>query len=403
MVYIYTISDNVLFGKQQPLLANYICENLYKNNIIINSQMVLQQTANLLNYVAESKESDVVLFLVDRGFQNVANYIAEQTKCVVIDNAFAKNHIMQMHKNLSMIVEKTTEQFWQMPQGAKSIINPNGFMQGYMQFANLKNFIVLPNSFEEGKQMFESVVLDNLKNRAKSKIKSFIFKTFGITESALKDVLREEIANKHKVKLFLFAKPLQVDIVLKSNEDNVFLEEIAQRILLKLDKFIYSIEDLETEDVIVNLLKLNNLSLCFAEGTTGGKICCSIHKQQESVVAMGSVLPTNFARQKFANLNEEDLQENNGINATVAYKMAQTAIESANGDVVVSNVANIDKTSGEYGLCFIAVGDKKEIHIYKNVFKGSEAEIKETIKCATYFYLIKKLKRNDLHFEKNEI
>ena len=46
---------------------------------------------------------------------------------------------------------------------------------------------------------------------------------------------------------------------------------------------------------------------------------------------------------------------------------------------------------------------KKEIHIYKNIFMGSYSEIIDSIVTASYFYLIKKLKKNDFHFEKSTV
>ena len=81
--------------------------------------------------------------------------------------------------------------------------------------------------------------------------------------------------------------------------------------------------------------------------------------------------------------------------------MALNLIMKSNADIVVASVGNLDENNGSnMGLSYIAVGDKKEIHIYKNIFNGSHKEIIDNITIATYFYLIKKLKKNDFHFEK---
>ena len=61
------------------------------------------------------------------------------------------------------------------------------------------------------------------------------------------------------------------------------------------------------------------------------------------------------------------------------------------------------KDNNPSGLCYIAVGDKREIHVYKNMFKGNSNEIIESVTMASYFYIIKKLKKNDFHFEKSTV
>ena len=84
-------------------------------------------------------------------------------------------------------------------------------------------------------------------------------------------------------------------------------------------------------------------------------------------------------------------------NPNVAYEMTAKMFSLTNSDIVVT------ATGDNIGNCYIAVGDKNEIHVYKNKFVGTYNEIIDYITTASYFYLIKKLKKNDFHFEKSTV
>ena len=54
-------------------------------------------------------------------------------------------------------------------------------------------------------------------------------------------------------------------------------------------------------------------------------------------------------------------------------------------------------------LFVVAVGDKNAIHVYKNTFCTPFCEAIDSTTKATLFYLIKKLRQNDFHFDKKTI
>ena len=87
----------------------------------------------------------------------------------------------------------------------------------------------------------------------------------------------------------------------------------------------------------------------------------------------------------------------------LVHQIALNLIEEKNTDIVVTSIANEISAENPSSVCYIAVGDKREIHIYKNVFTGTFENIIENILTASYFYLIKKLKKNDFHFEKSTV
>ena len=109
---------------------------------------------------------------------------------------------------------------------------------------------------------------------------------------------------------------------------------------------------------------------------------------------------TNSEYKKAKLLKNDNLNFETDIDANVVYNMAASYLKQNQADLVIATVGTTTLSNNQLaGLCFIAVGDRNEVHVYKNIFKGSHEEIVDCICTASFFYLIKKLKKNDFHFE----
>ena len=403
MVYIYTISDKALMGKQVNILPSYLSECLFKNNLRIGQQTIVSQANDSLAQLNISlKGNDIYIFLVDRAYINLNEYISKLTNCTIIDNPYLKNALFDYYKKHNLVPTKDDENEWKVPSLARAIINPNGSVQGYIVSYKGDMFCVLPNNYNDARIMFDDAVLDFILNNQKKKYKSYTFKTFGLSENGIIQTINSEIKNKFKVSINLFSKPFEVDIVLKSVADNLHLEEIAKTVLLKLDRFIYAVEDVPIENVLYELLKLNAIKVGFVEDVTCGELMSRLNRQSpdaKSYIAPSLVL-TNRDYKVSKLLKNIDYDLSTDIDANVVYSLAVEYLKQNEADLVIATVGSTTASNNQLaGLCFIAVGDRNEVHVYKNVFKGSHEEIIDCICTASYFYLIKKLKKNDFHFE----
>ena len=73
--------------------------------------------------------------------------------------------------------------------------------------------------------------------------------------------------------------------------------------------------------------------------------------------------------------------------------MDNLLLEQANSDIAIFVLG--DKTNN---TCFIAIGDIDGIHVYKNKFMTYNQLTINMLSETTMFYLIKKLRQNDLQF-----
>lgn len=403
MINLYTISDKALMGKQMNILQSYIAENLFKNNIKISRQCVLSSTADFSFLKNLNDEIEIYIMLVDKGNNQLNQTLCDITKSVIVENPYLKNSIYDYYKKINTPMEKECEEEWKIPSKARAIINPNGVVQGYMLVCGNKTFYVLPNNFDETSIMFDNVVLDNIIANQKKRYKNYTFKTFGLTCNAISTILSEEIKNKSKISVNLFEKPMEVDIVIKSQEENTEIDNLAKNIFLKLDKYIYAVEDIPIEKVVYDLLKLNDITVSFVEDISCGEIASRLRSQAldaKKYIELSCFVPTKEAKIKEFNLNSA-LFDSQDKGTQIAYEMAVKQIAKSGSNVVVSNVC--DYAENNLGICFIAVGDGREIHVYKNNFRGNFNEVKDSVTVASYFYLIKKLKKNDFHFEQTTV
>lgn len=391
MVGIYTISDKALMGKKINVLSAYLSECFFKNNIKIDNQCILSANSDFSVCINNQQDTNVFIFLVDKANPNLNNYIANITESIVIENPYLKNTIYEYYRKIGQVVEKDSENEWKVSSLARAIINPNGITQGYLLTYKNKIYCVLPNNYDETRQIFDDVVLEYIVSNQKKKYKNYTFKTFGLTENGISQILTEEIKNKNKVTINLFSKPFEVDIVAKALHDNQELDLIAQKILLKLNKYIYSVEDVPIENVVYKLLKMNDIKVSFIEDITGGELCSRLNKLYND--------SKNYIADSFiVNSQESDDMANK------VYEMAADCIAKTKANIVVATIGTTTaKENIPAGLCYIAVGDKNEIHVYKNIFKGNNQEIIDSVTVASYFYLIKKLKKNDFHFEQTTV
>ncbi len=404
MVSIYTISDKALMGKQINLLSAYIAESFFKSNIKTDKQCVVGCTADFSKCI---DENEIQIFLVDKSCNSLNQYICDLTRNVIIENPYAKNSIFEHYKKLNQPMEKGVENEWKMPSQAKAIINPMNTTQGYILEHNNTIYCVLPNIYDEARIMFDDVVLEYILKEQKKKYRSYTFKSFGLGIDFITKLIEPEIKNKSKVSINLFEKPMEVDIVLKSIDTNKELDEIAKNVFLKLDKYIYSVEDIPIEKVVYNLLKLNQVKVSFAEDITCGALCENLTKQAEDAVNFidkSIVVPNLESKMTTLGIDKSVVDSQGEVSPNVVYQMAVNLLRSSTSDIVVANVGKFT-TSGstQNGLCYIAVGDRNEIHVYKNTFKGNFKNIIDSATVSSYFYLIKKLKKNDFHLDKNTI
>jgi nicotinamide mononucleotide (NMN) deamidase PncC len=136
------------------------------------------------------------------------------------------------------------------------------------------------------------------------------------------------------------------------------------------------------------------------ETVTGGHISSEFNKctsPAKHLISQGLIINNPNQVASTLNCNPQVFSTSGFVSVESTYELASALLESRKSDLVLVTCGDIDSDSH---VNYIAVGDSDGIHVYKNTCIGTKDQIIETVSKCAVFYLIKKLKQNDLFFNK---
>ena len=187
-----------------------------------------------------------------------------------------------------------------------------------------------------------------------------------------------------------------------------FSFDIMSEIYARLAAYVYLENDLPSPKTVFSLLKSKRLTLSIAESVTGGEVASTLIKNNDGAsefIKEGIVCYSNESKQKSLGVSALTISKHTAVSSEVAYEMAAGMLNKAKTDLVVCTTgyaSTADKPQNQ-GLCYIAIGDQNEIHIYKNYFYGTREHVISQVCQAVNYYIIKKLRKNDFHFLNNKL
>ena len=189
MVYIVSVSDKLLTGKQINKTSAYFAEMLFKYNFKIAQQLIIPSTYDFKSLLKNKKSGDVYIFLTEKANVELNNALAEVSDCYVQENEAVKDFIYEYYRKRNCPLERDSENEWKLPEKARAILNPNNTTQGYIVDNRDTIYCVIPSSYSDALQMFNDVVLDYLTTTQKKKYKNYTFKTYGLSVQNLNSIL----------------------------------------------------------------------------------------------------------------------------------------------------------------------------------------------------------------------
>ena len=261
------------------------------------------------------------------------------------------------------------------------------------------NAVVIKDDLKELKQNFIEKIVPHIMTNGTTQ--TTMLKVFGIPEKEILSVINDIITANPEIHLTTYSKDLDTTIVViyDANTNQQQLNNFIASIYERLRKFIYSDEDTSLYQLALDLLTIGNRTLSIFETITGGNISSEFN--------MCNFAPSLISQANATN-NETTLVKDYGVNAGIVkkyglvsvestYEIASAILEKKPNDVVLVTCGDIQD---DKNVCYIAIGDSEGIHVYKNSYGGSKKQIVNTISKCAVFYLVKKLKQNDLFFNK---
>ncbi|MBQ9730175.1 MAG: CinA family protein, partial [Clostridia bacterium] len=189
------------------------------------------------------------------------------------------------------------------------------------------------------------------------------------------------------------------DYTLYLSAENAMLAEDAIRLLLQgLGDSVYALDGTSLEMRLIELLRLRGQKISVAESFTGG----GVGRRIVSVAGASDVyfegLNTYSEKAKRLRLgvSEVTLGAHGAASDKTAYEMALGVLSSGQCDIAIATTGvagpKPERADIPVGLCFISVGTRERVYVYRFEFSGDRDEITEKGITHALFLACRRLK-----------
>ena len=174
-----------------------------------------------------------------------------------------------------------------------------------------------------------------------------------------------------------------IEIIYDGNTPKMAIDDTMRLLLDGLGDTVYALEDVSLETQLVTLLKVRGKKISVAESFTGGGLARRIVSVSGASEVYFEGVNTYDERSKIKRLGVSDftLGSKGAVSDQTAYEMALGLLNTGDCDIAVATTGlagpKSDRHGNPVGLCFIAVGTKEKITVYRYKFDGEREEITE--------------------------
>jgi nicotinamide-nucleotide amidase len=408
---IITIGDELLIGQIINTNQAYIAEQLNSVGISCDRMTTVGDDAAVIVDAFTEAYNRVDVVCVTGGLGPTHDDITKKKVCdffkkdlVIHEETLAHIQALAQKRNIAMIQSNIDQAL--VPKDCTVIPNANGTAPGMLFEQNNKYFFVLPGVPFEMKDMIDTWIIPFLKKKNDgSVVLHKTMKTTGIGESMLAHEIgsiENIIGTDGTTTLAFLPNPLgtKLRITVKDNtieSARVKIQHAEQTLRSKVEKYIYSDDEKDLEDVIGVLLKEHNYTLSTAESCTGGLIANRITNVSGSSEYFlgGFVVYHNHLKSRELGVPEKLIADHGAVSQEVAEAMAHGARLSAKSDIALSTTGIAGPTGGTpekpVGICWIGYSDSDSTFATKFNFGDNRLRFKERASQAALELLRRKL------------
>ena len=382
IVSILTIGNELLSGKTINTNASWISKKLSSTGVSVNSHLTIPDDKNRITDTLNLLFSSKIDLIICTGGLGVTD--DDITRAVIFDyfgskEVFDKDYWEVLSKRFSKLGHSLPDSSKNQaisPDNGTLIPNDIGSARGLMYEKNKIILIILPGVHSEMKSMMNQVVLPIVEKKIKLKISSINIRTTGLPESVIFEKIRNSFQVENFVNVGYYPSVYGVDIRL-SGYDVKKLERLKISINKDLKKYVYDNGYRNIENIVIDNLNKENLTLSTAESCTGGLIGHRLTDVSGSsaVYAGGIISYSNKSKIDHLNVNPDNIKNFGAVSEEVAIEMAQNVKEKFNSSIGVSVTGIAGPNGGSeakpVGLVYVGYCDEKLSFVHKFNFSSS--------------------------------
>jgi len=346
---IIAVGTELLFGQVVNTNAAYISEQLQLLGISVLYHFTVGDNPKRLKdtLARASEESAIVLTTGGLGPTQddlTKELIAELTGRALVHDEEAYRRLDEIMRSLGRknYTENNLKQAL-LPEGAEAFYNEAGTAPGFVLEHEGNAFIAMPGPPREMKEMMQRSVIPWLAKKSDAVIFSKMLRFYGIGESALETALLPIIDGQTDPTVATYAKEGECAVRISSMRSTEKEAEAAALAAVRKAKelageYLYSDEDKDFPQVIVELLSSRGMKLAAAESCTGGLFAGAITSVPGSseVFDRSFVTYSNDAKIEMIGVSNETLDRYGAVSEPCAIEMALGALENSRADIAIS-------------------------------------------------------------------
>ena len=392
---IITIGTELLLGQSVDTNSAWLGRKLAELGInLYRKQSIGDNKKRVTTYIKKAlAEADLII--TTGGLGPTQDDVTRAAIADVFDLELLKNEasVTEIEKYFSQAGRQITENNYKqayLPQGAIRMPNHHGTAPGFIIKQKGKTIIVLPGVPMEMKTMMTEQVIPYLKEKGLATtevIESKTIKTCGIGESDLETEIADILREQTNPTIALLASLAGVKIRITAKADNQkeareLIKAEEERIVARLDEYIFSYENQELEEVVAELLWANDLKLATAESCTGGLIANRLTDVSGSskYFERGVISYSNQSKQELLGVKEAILKDKGAVSKEVAIEMAKGVKQLADTEIALATTGIAGPTGGSeekpVGLVYLAIVINDKVVTKRYNFNGRRKKIK---------------------------
>lgn len=170
-----------------------------------------------------------------------------------------------------------------------------------------------------------------------------------------------------------------------------YSKHIVESVLVdKFGESLFCQRNCSLQDCCYEILKNNNLTLSVADCLTSGKLSERLEQLEndEKIQVKENFILNDDDSFEMVDIEKSFLDEHGIVSKETVFVVAKNLLKKSNADISIS-IVGFDCDAGR---CFVAVGNKQEIHVFSSVFYGKRQERFENCVEFSLFRLLKFLK-----------
>lgn len=296
-----------------------------------------------------------------------------------------------LNNNIPFSVQEEME--CKLPSASIPLCDEDYYDNGFMYKFNNTYIVYLPENMPFVTNSYQRYILPLLNDLIGFKGDFVVLKCFGILEKDIKAILIDYFGRKD-ITLQIRSDSLDSAIYIRydSTLEKITLQNIISDICSKLSKFIYATDDTSLYDMALDLLSLRNKKVIIGETLTFGNITKRLSSRKNSNITESFIFTNKDGILKYTKVNPKVIENYGLYSVNSIYELTNAMLGLSNADIALFVLGDTKDSD----ICYIACGDIDGIHVYKNKINDKSDNLIENISKTAIFYLIKKLKQNDL-------